>query len=189
MIELVVLDRVAPQPWRNGGGVTRELLAWPDAATWQLRMSVADIGADGPFSAFAGVDRHFAVLSGDGVVLRWGTRRELLTADAGPAAFDGGDPPRCELLGGATRDLNLMTRRNAGRGTLQRVTAGDEWLDAAPLRAVFTTAPAQLQIDDTDAAVLPAWSLGWSGHAARQRWRLLVDEGHAWWMAWRPQTS
>jgi environmental stress-induced protein Ves len=41
-------------PWRNGGGRTRELLAWPSAEDWQLRVSVAEIEADGPFSAFPG---------------------------------------------------------------------------------------------------------------------------------------
>ncbi|MDW3472061.1 HutD family protein [Escherichia coli] len=25
------------QPWRNGGGVTRQLLAWPDDENWLLR--------------------------------------------------------------------------------------------------------------------------------------------------------
>ena len=28
---------VAPQAWRNGGGSTRELLAWPAGADWRLR--------------------------------------------------------------------------------------------------------------------------------------------------------
>ena len=59
-----------PQPWRNGGGVTRELLAWPDGGDWRVRVSVADIDADGPFSAFPGVERWFAVLEGAGVALR-----------------------------------------------------------------------------------------------------------------------
>jgi environmental stress-induced protein Ves len=60
------------QTWRNGGGSTRELLAWPEAGAWQLRISVAEITRDGPFSAFAGVQRWFAVLRGDGVRLRLG---------------------------------------------------------------------------------------------------------------------
>ena len=33
-------------PWRNGGGVTRELLAWPDSKDWALRVSVADVAAE-----------------------------------------------------------------------------------------------------------------------------------------------
>ena len=30
-------------PWRNGVGRTRELLAWPTAADWLVRVSVAEI--------------------------------------------------------------------------------------------------------------------------------------------------
>ena len=43
---LVQLADVAPQPWKNGGGTTRELLAWPDAASWRVRLSVAEVAAD-----------------------------------------------------------------------------------------------------------------------------------------------
>ena len=52
---------VMPQAWRNGGGQTRELLAWPHGADWSVRISLADIEADGPFSPFPGVQRWFAV--------------------------------------------------------------------------------------------------------------------------------
>ena len=40
-------NAVAPQPWRNGGGRTRELLAWPDAQAWSVRISLAEIEAEG----------------------------------------------------------------------------------------------------------------------------------------------
>ena len=30
-----------PQPWRNGGGLTRKLLAWPPGAGWQVRISAS----------------------------------------------------------------------------------------------------------------------------------------------------
>ncbi|MBQ4703087.1 HutD family protein, partial [Escherichia coli] len=36
------------QPWRNGGGVTRQLLAWPDDENWLLRISMANVSQDGP---------------------------------------------------------------------------------------------------------------------------------------------
>ncbi len=48
---VIIVDAttVAPQPWRNGGGQTRELLAWPTGADWKLRISRADIESDGRF--------------------------------------------------------------------------------------------------------------------------------------------
>ena len=57
---------IEPQRWRNGAGLTRELLAWPEPRDWQLRISVADIREDAPFSAYPGVDRWFAVVDGAG---------------------------------------------------------------------------------------------------------------------------
>src|SRR5580704_13922635 len=41
---LIQADAVEAQPWRNGGGLTRELLRRPAGATdWQLRISLADV--------------------------------------------------------------------------------------------------------------------------------------------------
>jgi hypothetical protein len=66
---LVTLAAVPPTPWKNGGGVTRELLAGRLRRRWTVRVSVAEIEADGPFSSFPGVERWFAVLEGGGVAL------------------------------------------------------------------------------------------------------------------------
>jgi environmental stress-induced protein Ves len=115
------LDDVPPVPWKNGGGRTRELVAWPHADDWVVRLSVADIDRDGPFSAFPGVDRWFAMLEGAGVWLddvRVGTR-------TGAHVFAGDTPPFARLIDGATRDLNLMLRRNRARGQLRRLNHGD----------------------------------------------------------------
>ena len=60
-------DQVQPQPWKNGGGSTRELLAWPHAHDWALRISVAAVERDGPFSAYPGVQRWLAVRMGIGL--------------------------------------------------------------------------------------------------------------------------
>lgn len=188
MIEVLSAERATPQPWRNGGGVTRELLAWPSADDWQVRISVAEITRDSAFSAFPGIDRWFAVVEGPGVVLAFAAQRHLLAIDSTPLAFDGALAPYAELQGGPTRDLNLMTRRDAGSARMLRATADDEWFSTAPVRALFCTAPARLQIDDTDAARLPAFALAWSTHAARQRWRVVSEREpqHALWMSFQP---
>jgi uncharacterized protein len=105
---IVSLDEVLPQPWRNGGGITRELLAWPAVAGWRLRLSVADVQAAGPFSHFDGLERWFAVLEGEGVVLRIGHDEHALTRGDAPFRFDGGLNVECFPRGGTTRDFNLM---------------------------------------------------------------------------------
>lgn len=115
----VRLADMAPQRWKNGGGLTRELLAWPSAADWRVRLSVADITADGPFSAFEGVQRWFAVLEGDGVRLSVDGVATELRAGSPAFGFAGAASTGCKLLGGPTRDFNLMLRSATGR--LQRV--------------------------------------------------------------------
>jgi environmental stress-induced protein Ves len=119
------LDDVPPQRWRNGGGFTRELLAWPRADAWRVRVSVADVAADGPFSTFPGVERWFAVVDGHGVALTVGADLHRLTQDSAPLHFSGEAPATCRLLDGPTRDLNLMLR--GVRGGMFRVEAGQPW--------------------------------------------------------------
>lgn len=181
-MNVVALDRIAPQPWKNGGGFTRELLAWPRPEAWWCRISVADITRDGPFSAFPRIERWITVVEGHGIVLQFADRREVLDLQSPPLHFDGALAPDCFLQSGATRDLNLMLRTEAGTGGLLRAQPGAEWFSTAPLRALFTTRPALLQVDDADAARLPPMSLAVSTHAARQRWRVALDDGAAWWL-------
>jgi environmental stress-induced protein Ves len=139
-LQIARLQDALPQPWRNGGGVTHELLAWaPERAAdahqadntqqadWAVRVSVADITQDGPFSAFPGIDRCFTVLQGAGVVLTLRGADLCLTPDREPLAFDGADAPGCRLIRGATRDLNLMVRQSAGRAWMQLAVAGQAW--------------------------------------------------------------
>ena len=133
---------VAPQAWRNGGGRTRELFAWPAGPDWTLRLSLADIEADGPFSAFPGVQRWFAVIEGAGVVLGLAAGALRLTPASEPLCFDGAEAPACRLIGGPTRDLNLMLRGGV-RGCLLRAVDGAPWTEPWPWRACFSTGAAR----------------------------------------------
>jgi uncharacterized protein len=142
----IPLQRIAPTPWRNGGGTTRELVAFPVREHWHWRLSVADIAQDGPFSSFDGVQRWFAVLQGGGVRLSLDGVEHVLTAESEPLAFDGAAAANCCMVGGPTQDFNLMVRE--GRGSLQRlrgdaalaVASGSAialWSGNAPARATF----------------------------------------------------
>lgn len=123
----VHLSEVRAMPWKNGGGVTRELLAWPSADDWSIRVSVADIERDGPFSSFPGVERHFAVLEGEGVELG---NLGFVRAGDEPVKFDGDLQRDCRLLAGRTRDLNVMIRTAHGHGSLRKQVAESEFLMA-----------------------------------------------------------
>lgn len=173
----------APQPWANGGGVTRELLAWPDQGEWRLRLSVAEIERDGPFSALPGVLRHFAVLSGAGVELHLAQGPQRLTPQSPVLAFDGGEAPGCTLLAGATRDLNLMQRGGSGSGLVP--ATAEAWHSARALRGVFTTTATTLHTP-AGPVPLPAMSLAVAEGAAGSAWRLAPAPAHAWWFDWEP---
>jgi uncharacterized protein len=181
-MRLVSLAATPPQPWRNGGGTTRELLAWPSAGAWALRFSIARIDRDGPFSAYPGVQRWFAVLSGAGVELIWENHLAQLTPGSAPLAFDGADGPQCRLLGGPTEDLNLMLRRDAGRGGLEAARAGQAWVCTAAWRGVYTRTACMLGTGSGEQP-LPAGTLAWTDHAGAAPWHLTSPEPlQAWWL-------
>lgn len=148
----------APQAWRNGGGSTRELLAWPAGADWQVRISVARIDVDGPFSVFGRVERWFAVLSGAGVVLDFSGTEHHLTPAGSPLRFDGAMAPGCRLVDGPTSDLNLMLRAGT-RGVLKRALSGEPWADGWTWRAAFVADGARLDGADGTHIQLEAGTL------------------------------
>jgi len=155
-MNIVRLAECAFVPWRNGGGRTRELLAWPRADDWLVRVSVAEIEADGPFSPFPGIDRCFAVLEGAGVELALPTGPVRLGPADSALAFPGEAAPGCRLLDGPTRDLNLMGRREAGGLTMQRhpvPARSPRWRGLFAVDALWWT-------DDSTEA-LPSHGRGW----------------------------
>jgi environmental stress-induced protein Ves len=186
---LVPLHAAAAQPWRNGGGLTRELLAWPPAspgapAAWTVRVSVADIASDGPFSAFPGLRRGFAVLEGAGVVLALQAGERRLAAGDDVLLFDGAEAPGCRLVDGPTRDLNLMVRGEAGTLRMQRAVAGQCWGEGLAWRGLYTHAPARLQTTAPgagEALPLAAGTLAWSDDPLAPAWTLL-EGPQAWWL-------
>ena len=193
MINTVRFDQIQPQRWRNGGGSTHEMLTWPSPDEWAVRISVARIEQNGPFSSYPGIERWFAVVRGEGVVLRFGAAEAVQRPNTLPLRFGGVVAPECELLSGETQDLNLMVRCVAGRGDMTLVTAGKPWLCAAKFRAVYAAEPATLLVDYHNATLLPADTLAWSDGAAGQRWELIAPRGgtslRAWWLAFTGVTS
>ncbi len=132
---VVTLSDVAATPWRNGGGVTRELVAWPPQGEWQWRMSVAEVESSGPFSRFEGVQRWFAVLRGEGVALDIDGECHTLTPSSAPLSFDGATPTDCQLVNGATQDFNLMVRGGGARSAARSAQCPPPALRAPPLPA------------------------------------------------------
>ncbi|CAH0259887.1 Protein Ves [Arthrobacter sp. Bi83] len=119
-MEIIRFADLRPQPWRNGGGVTRELASHPLAASaqdgaWDWRVSIADVAEAGDFSSFPGMERVLTVI--DGELL-------LLTVDGGehplekyrPFRFSGEAAASGALPTGDIRDLNVIARTGAFKG-------------------------------------------------------------------------
>jgi uncharacterized protein len=106
-------------PWKNGGGVTREIAASPNGATFDTfdwRVSVADVAQSGAFSTFTGIDRVLTVIDGAAMVLVDDTGERAVLERLAPHAFAGEQRVCAELPQGATRDFNLMMRRDRASG-------------------------------------------------------------------------
>jgi len=118
----VSLAAAPPMPWKNGGGVTRELAIAPAGAgidDFDWRISCAQVASGGAFSAFPGVDRSLAVLDGAGLRLDFaGGAPVALGAACAPLQFAGEQPVTAALLDGPVGDFNVMTRRARWRHRL-----------------------------------------------------------------------
>jgi uncharacterized protein len=127
--------QLVASPWKNGGGVTREIaVGLPDAAQsgagdtsaharfdgFAWRVSLADVAQPGPFSRFDGIDRVLVLLSGAGMMLDEqdgaALRTHTLQRPLDIARFAGETSVDARLVDGPTRDFNLMMRRGVASG-------------------------------------------------------------------------
>ena len=154
-------------PWRNGGGMTWEVARGrvDDQAEcgsdgeWHWRFSLAEIAADGPFSAFPHIDRLLTVVAGKGITLAIdsGEPRRLALGDC--IQFRGEAAIGCTLVAGPTRDLNLMVDRRVARlvpGDEERwiaAEAGDTIVLYALEEVVLRVAAERLVVEAGDAIV------------------------------------
>jgi len=81
---------------------------------------VAEVAADGPFSAFPGIDRTLTVIAGAGIDLAFEDGSQLSIDPLQPTAFDGGIACQGRLKAGPLTDLNVMSCR----GAVQHAVAG-----------------------------------------------------------------
>lgn len=162
------LDRLARQPWRNGGGVTREIVCQPAGATmddFDWRVSVADVASDGAFSVFPGVDRTIMLLEGSGLHLRseCGQIEHRLDAPWVPLGFAGELRIAARMIGGPSEDFNVMTRRQRCRATLRVVDAAERWQKMGAGLLLALRGSWTVRADAANEAVLsPGDGLWWS---------------------------
>lgn len=117
-------DDYVTKPWKNGQGVTRDVILWPKSDEFDIRVSLADIPPVSVFSSFPGITRHITRLSGDAMTLTFADGQvehlPLLT----PLTFDSAKSPSCEASGADLRVLNVMTRTTSWRSSVRVLAEG-----------------------------------------------------------------
>ena len=101
------VDDIAPMPWKNGGGTTRELVQRSVQGQMVWRLSFADITQDGAFSTFPGLARIHTIATGQGLMLL-GTSGEYLAQLHKPVEFDGGLLLDATLTDGPCQAFNVI---------------------------------------------------------------------------------
>ncbi|GAB2713087.1 HutD/Ves family protein [Arthrobacter bambusae] len=119
-MEIIRFAELKPEPWRNGGGVTRELASHPKAASaqdgaWDWRVSIADVGSAGDFSTFPGMERVLTVIDGELLLLTVDGEEHPLEKYR-PFRFSGEAASASALPTGNIRDLNVIARAGEFKG-------------------------------------------------------------------------
>jgi uncharacterized protein len=119
-MEIIRFAELKPEPWRNGGGVTRELASHPKAASaqdgaWDWRVSIADVGSAGDFSTFPGMERVITVIDGELLLLTVDGEEHPLEKYR-PFRFSGEAASASALPTGDIRDLNVIARAGEFKG-------------------------------------------------------------------------
>jgi len=154
-------------PWKNGGGTTFEALRFPPSADpFAWRVSVAEVGASGPFSDFSGYRRHMVLLRGAGVRLQFGDGRDAALRETGDLiAFDGALATQCALLAGPCVDLNLIVadRFDSVQARVDRIDLPLDWgAGGVGTQLVFVIAGSLVATDaGGGTARLEPWDLAW----------------------------
>jgi len=118
-------------PWKNGGGLTREVAVHPpgsDLASFDWRVSLAEVHQGGPFSTFPEIDRELAVIGGRLELSIAGREVLTLSPQSAPVGFPGDLPARAEPVQSPVFDLNVMTRRGRFVAHLRRGSAANSMM-------------------------------------------------------------
>jgi uncharacterized protein len=120
-MRIIRFSELQEMPWKNGGGITREIAVARAGEALIWRLSMADVGVDGVFSKFDGLQRILTVIEGRGMELI--SPFETLQADYSvPVSFDGAWEIQSRLKDGPLRDLNLIydpTRCTSNAGVIR----------------------------------------------------------------------
>lgn len=117
-MDIIRYGALRSAPWRNGGGSTREVAAFPAGAVdFDWRISIADVTAAGDFSSFPGVERILTVIDGDLLVVTVDGAEHAMEKYR-PFRFSGDSVTTCALPVGNTVALSVAAKRGKYTGYL-----------------------------------------------------------------------
>lgn len=108
MIKLIRNSNFKKMPWKNGQGMTIQILIEPDESeliknNFHFRFSSAPIDKEGEFSLFPGMERILIPIKGAGFQLN-----EHVFEKFEVAQFSGSDKTYCHLLKGPVIDFGII---------------------------------------------------------------------------------
>lgn len=155
-------------PWKNGAGMTREILRFPsEGADFQWRLSMAEVAQSGEFSAYSGYQRQLSVLHGRGMALRIDDAPAKTLYAFDTQAFSGDSRVDSELVDGPILDFNLIYQPDRFNATLRWLPpcAQEQYqlrpdvitliFSAASNLALSSTVTSSLLLQRYDCAILP----------------------------------
>jgi environmental stress-induced protein Ves len=128
-----------PVPWKNGGGVTREVARDPgsnDTQGFDWRVSIAEVALAGPFSLFRGCQRHIAIIAGDGMGFVTAAGERMLKPRE-VHAFSGEEDVSATLPFGPVSDLNLIYRAANVQGSMRFGSGAGRWVSSPGHRVIL----------------------------------------------------
>ena len=126
------IEALPREAWKNGGGWTRTVASHGPADQPGWRVSVADIGAAGPFSRFDGMDRTAVMVRGGALCLSGETEAWCFDGPGSFAQFPGELALQCEAPELPTQLWNVMVRRGQAQADLLIVEEETVPLPLAP---------------------------------------------------------
>lgn len=114
MLSLLTAEDYLKTPWKNGNGITEDVLLLPQGAShedFDIRISRAPIVDESAFSSFPGIERTITRLGENPMVLRFADGHEVALEHLVPFCFDSTLAPSSRLPAGASQVMNVMTRQ------------------------------------------------------------------------------
>lgn len=157
------LRQLKPEPWRNGGGMTRTVASSEVAGQLLWRISAADIAHDSAFSLFPGMQRTAVLMSGGSLLLQ-GAEPLSLARVGDTVCFAGEAELQARLAHSPALLWNVMVRRSHALAQVQ--------VQQGPAMQRISGGSGELEV-----LVVLAGQLQVSGDEAGQPFALLPQEG------------